>query len=221
MPTADTVHAVLAVKQLARAKSRLAERFSPGERARLVLAMLTDTVVAVHAAGLASVTVVTPDCDVAATAELLGAFITADPAATKPVGLNAALQAATAAVRHRAGAVNVLALQADLPALHGHELTDMLAAVPATRRAFVADHAGAGTTALWCGAENLALAPRFGPDSARRHLASGAVPLLGAWPGLRRDVDTTADLTAAAALGVGSATAALLHDLVNTPAAGG
>lgn len=221
MPSADTVHAVLAVKPLDRAKSRLAERFCADERARLVLAMLTDTVTAVRAAGVASVTVVTPDCDVAATAELLGAFVTPEPVAANPIGLNGALRAAAAAVALREGSVNLLALQPDLPALRAHELTAMLAAAPAQGRALVADHAGVGTTALLASTGKPALAPRFGPDSARWHLASGAVALLGGWPGLRRDVDTIADLAAATALGVGPATAALLHDLVNTPAAGG
>lgn len=37
-----------------------------------------------------------------------------------------------------------------------------------------------------------------------------ALPLRGAWPTLRRDVDTAADLAAAARLGLGPRTAALL-----------
>jgi 2-phospho-L-lactate guanylyltransferase len=54
------------------------------------------------------------------------------------------------------------------------------------------------------------LEPRFGADSAAVHKAHGAVRLDGDWPGLRRDVDTEADLTAAAALGLGRHTAATL-----------
>ena len=44
--------------------------------------------------------------------------------------------------------------------------------------------------------------------SAARHRASGAVALDGAWPSLRRDVDTPADLAAALRLGVGAHTRA-------------
>jgi 2-phospho-L-lactate/phosphoenolpyruvate guanylyltransferase len=47
------------------------------------------------------------------------------------------------------------------------------------------------------------LDPHFGPGSAVAHAASGARPLDGDWPSLRRDVDTPADLTAAARLGLG------------------
>ena len=53
----------------------------------------------------------------------------------------------------------------------------------------------------------VALAPRFGTDSARRHRDSGAVELTGAWPGLRHDIDTPEDLAQARRLGLGAATA--------------
>jgi 2-phospho-L-lactate guanylyltransferase len=208
----DSVHAVIAVKHLDRAKSRLADRLPPGARSRLVLAMLSDTVSAAVATGLGSITVVTPDPDVAASVRPLGATAYPDPLAATD-GLNTALTAAAAAVYRRAGAVDVLALQADLPALRPRELAAMVAAAPATGRAFVADHAGRGTAALLVRAGSGALTPRFGPDSARKHLASGAADLAGDWPGLRMDVDTGADLERAVALGVGPATAALLKDI--------
>ncbi|MEV5393651.1 2-phospho-L-lactate guanylyltransferase, partial [Nocardia farcinica] len=83
---------------------------------------------------------------------------------------------------------------------------------PRGGRAIVTDHAGTGTAALLVrdGGE---LAPAFGPDSARRHIAAGAVDLPGEWPGLRRDVDTAADLERAVELGAGSSTRALLRDI--------
>jgi 2-phospho-L-lactate guanylyltransferase len=52
------------------------------------------------------------------------------------------------------------------------------------------------------------LRPAFGPGSAARHVADAVT--LDAAPGLRCDVDTAADLQAAAELGVGPATAAAL-----------
>ncbi|MBF6173717.1 2-phospho-L-lactate guanylyltransferase [Nocardia blacklockiae] len=214
----DTVHAVIAVKHLDRAKSRLADRLPTGDRSRLVLAMLSDTVCAALTAGLGSVTVVTPDQAVAAAVRELGADAHPDPetvAATPPAGadngLNTALAAGAAAVRARHGAVDLLALQADLPALRPDELTDMLATAPAGR-ALVADHAGRGTAALLV-RDGVELNPLFGGDSARRHRDSGAKELPGDWPGLRLDVDTEADLERAVALGVGPATAAVLESI--------
>ena len=69
----------------------------------------------------------------------------------------------------------------------------------------VADRLATGTAAL-C-AFGTALDPQFGSDSSARHRRSGAIELTGAWPGLRCDVDTPADLAAARRLGVGAATA--------------
>src|SRR6266511_3378610 len=83
------------------------------------------------------------------------------------------------------------------------------AASSAGGRAYVADASGTGTvllTAPW----GRDLDPRFGPGSSAAHARSGATPLSGDWPGLRRDVDTPADLLAAVALGVGPYTSELL-----------
>ncbi|MEU6560548.1 2-phospho-L-lactate guanylyltransferase [Nocardia nova] len=217
----DAVHAVIAVKNLDRAKSRLADRLPAPARARLVLAMLSDTVAAALAAGLGSVTVVTPDERVATAVTALGAVVHPDPAPAPPAdasesgdGLNAALASAAAAVRDRHGTVDLLALQADLPAVHADDLVSVLATAPPTGRAVVIDHTGRGTAALLVRASgHAALMPRFGPDSARRHRESGAVELLGTWPGLRLDVDTAADLDRAIEIGVGPATVALLRDI--------
>lgn len=208
----DAVHAVIAVKNLEHAKSRLAEELPPADRSRLVLAMLSDTVRAALAAGIGSVTVVTPDSGVAAAVRALGAAVHPDPEADVD-GLNAALADAAEAVRARHGAVELLALQADLPALRPDQLTDMLAAAPATGRALVADHTGQGTAALLVRDGTAPLTPLFGPDSARRHADSGAKGLDGDWPGLRLDVDTPADLRAAVTLGPGPATTALLRNI--------
>ncbi|GAB2708333.1 2-phospho-L-lactate guanylyltransferase [Nocardia thraciensis] len=225
----EAVHAVIAVKHLDRAKSRLADRLPTGQRSRLVLAMLSDTVTAAVAAGLGSVTVVTPDDEVAAAVRELGAAVHPDPtdlagsangdlarpddAARRPTdGLNVALTAAAAAVREHHGPVELLALQADLPALCPGELSDMLASAP-PGRAIVADHAGHGTAALLVRDGLAPLDPLFGPDSARRHIASGAKDLEGDWPGLRLDVDTEDDLHRASALGVGPATATVLRTI--------
>lgn len=232
----DAVHAVIAVKNLDRAKSRLADRLPARERSRLVLAMLSDTVAAALAADLCSVTVVTPDQRVAAAVRELGAGVHTDPSTAADTdtpepgesgaALNAALASAATAVREQHGDVDLLVLQADLPAVDAAEITSMLIAAPGAGRSVVVDHTGRGTSALLARAPvpartngrgdtgaDAALMPRFGPDSARRHRESGAVALSGHWPGLRLDVDTAADLERAVALGVGAATAAVLQDI--------
>ncbi|WP_067827101.1 2-phospho-L-lactate guanylyltransferase [Nocardia inohanensis] len=252
-----SVHAVIAVKTLGQAKSRLADRLPPPDRTRLVLAMLADTVTAaLTTPGVASVTVVTPDPAVTSLVHELGALALPEPVvlATDPAasarnlyspsesmpataprsagarataalgglkaatsgppptsGLNAALSAGAAAIRQLHGPVDLLALQADLPALRSPELADVLSAA-GPGRSVVADHAGSGTVALLVRG-GAGLEPLFGPDSARRHIAAGAVELLGDWPGLRQDVDTAADLECAAALGVGAATGTLLGEI--------
>jgi 2-phospho-L-lactate guanylyltransferase (CobY/MobA/RfbA family) len=104
----------------------------------------------------------------------------------------------------------VVALTADLPAMRAEDLESALvAAALAGRRAFVPDLEGTGTVLL-ASPSGEALAPHFGPGSAAAHLRSGAVLLDGAWPSLRRDVDTAADLDAAVRLGLGAHTGQVL-----------
>jgi 2-phospho-L-lactate guanylyltransferase len=120
-------------------------------------------------------------------------------------GLNAALRFGADAVagydRPRA------ALAADLPALRPDELTTALSL--AWRRSFVADAEGSGTVLL-AAPPGVPLDPRFGAGSAAAHAASGADALTGDWPGLRRDVDTPADLRAVLELGAGPYTSAVI-----------
>ncbi len=133
--------------------------------------------------------------------------------ATDPDGLNTALTDAANALRHRHGPIELLALQADLPALRPDELSDMLTTAPAVVRSVVVDHTGSGTAALLVRDTAVPLDPRFGPESARRHIAAGAIDLLGDWPGLRLDVDTADDLDRAIELGAGNSTGTVLHDI--------
>ncbi|MFC4126494.1 2-phospho-L-lactate guanylyltransferase [Nocardia rhizosphaerae] len=205
-----TVHAVMAVKHIDRAKSRLAGLLTPEQRGLLVLAMFADTVAAATAVPeVLSLTVVTPDPAVAARAAELGAHVLDEPAGA-PDPLNAALTTGAAAVRDRFGPAHLLALQADLPALRPAELTDLLTVAPDGVRSVIVDHTGTGTAALLVRDTSADLAPRFGTDSARAHRDDGAHALAGHWPGLRHDVDTPADLDAVRALGVGPHTAHIL-----------
>lgn len=202
---AADVALIVAVKRLAAAKTRLAPVFSARTREKVVLAMLVDTLTAAAAvASVGSITVITPDEAAAAAAAELGAAVLADP--TPPDHgdpLNNAIATAERAVAESFS--NVVVLQGDLPALQTQELAEAIAAARHHRRSFVADRPATGTAAL-C-AFGTALDPQFGADSCARHRRSGAIELTGAWPGLRCDVDTPADLAAARRLGVGAATA--------------
>ena len=197
---------IIAVKRLDAAKSRLSALFGSGAREQVVLAMLVDTITAARAVpAVESITVVTPDELAAAAARDLGAAVVADPTPTghrDPLN-NAILAACTAAAPTTS---NIVVLQGDLPALRSDELRDAVAAAAVHPRSFVADRLGTGTSALF--AFGVPADPRFGADSARRHRDSGAVELLGDWPGLRCDIDTPEDLAEARQLGIGAATAA-------------
>lgn len=136
------MHAIVAVKSLRSAKSRLAGELDSDARADLVLAMLHDTLATVAAvSAIDSVTVVTPDPTVAALAYSVGVTVYADPApdAARTNGatprteetLNAALSAAAADIRAKRGVVDLVVLQADLPAMQPSELTEAVAAAEA------------------------------------------------------------------------------------------
>jgi 2-phospho-L-lactate guanylyltransferase len=191
---------VVPVKRLAGAKSRLRGALPAVPHEDLVLALVLDTLDAALACpAVAGVRVVTDEPRIAVPAARAGAGVVPD---TPDAGLNAALAHAAGQLPGRA----VAGLAGDLPALRPAELAGALSA--ATARGFVADASGTGTTLL-AAPPGVPLDPRFGPGSAAAHAASGARPLVGAWPSLRQDVDTPSDLWAAARLGLGPRTAAL------------
>lgn len=213
----STAHVVIAVKDLAAAKTRLADAFADADRARLVVAMFRDTVDAARAVNaVGTVTVVTPDPAVSAAADELGARVVAEPcdnASHDSVArLNSAFRAAASVVRAE-GTDDIIALQADLPALRSEELAEAYELAAEGARSVVSDHHGTGTAALISKSRGGDFMPLFGPASARRHRESGAAELTGAWPGLRLDVDTIDDVRRAHALGVGENTAAVLRSL--------
>ena len=208
---------IIAVKRLTAAKSRLSALFDADARERVVLAMLVDTITAARdAPGVRSVTVVTPDPRASRAARDLGAGVVADLTdPNHPDPLNNAILAACLPVS--ATTPNIVVVQGDLPALRSVELSAALAEAAQHRRSFVPDRQGTGTAALF--AFGVPLDPRFGVDSARRHRESGAVELVGTWPGLRCDIDTPDDLAEARILGLGAATAAAVQ--VTVPQASG
>jgi 2-phospho-L-lactate/phosphoenolpyruvate guanylyltransferase len=201
---------VVPAKRLAVAKTRLRPLTSGREDADrahrdLVLALLADTVAAaVTCPSVDAVVVVTDDPAAAGVVRDLGARTVGDE---PDRGLNPALEHGA----RSASGPAVAALSSDLPALRPDELASALAAASGAVRAFVADAQGTGTTLLT--AVGTDLRPRFGARSAEAHLAGGAVPLSGDWPGLVRDVDTEADLRTALQLGAGPRTTSLAMQL--------
>lgn len=192
--------AVIPVKPLPVAKTRLRGAVPDTIHSALVLAMARDTVAAVLACPLVDrVLVVSDDQLVRDAVTALGAHCVPDE---PDAGLNAA-------IAFGAGGTTgpIAVLTADLPALRPDDLTEALTAAAAGGRfsGYVPDADGTGTVLLTA-ASAAALTPRFGPGSAAAHQAAGVRRLEGAWPSLRRDVDTAADLDRACELGLGTFT---------------
>jgi len=186
--------AVVPVGALGSAKSRLAPVLGREAASRLALAMLEDVLEALLAVpALERVAVVTPDAEVAAAAEGMGALalLRDDP------GLNPAIEAACAELAEKRddGSLVVLgdvagALPADLA---------RLVASSASRGVRLAPAADGGTAALLRRPFDV-IPARFGRDSARAHQEQAsrdgvpfeALPL----PSLRVDLDSAEDLDA-------------------------
>ncbi len=206
---------VVPVKRLAVAKTRLRPALPGVEHDRLVLAMCRDTVTAaLRCSAVGRVVAVTDDPLAGPALLAAGAHVIADEPGA---GLNPALEHGAAAATRLAPADPVAVISADLPALRPADLAAALTAATGHRRAFVRDVGGTGTTLLAALAGE-PLGAAYGPDSGRAHAASGAVELEGEWPSLRRDVDTAADLAAAAELGLGPHTTAVLGNVARMQA---
>jgi 2-phospho-L-lactate/phosphoenolpyruvate guanylyltransferase len=203
---------VVPVKRLALAKTRLAE-VAGEHRIELALAFALDTTTAALACdAVRAVVVVTDEPDAAQALAGVGALVIDDE---PDAGLNPALlHGADVAVQAHPGTA-VGALSADLPALRPDELRAALAAAPQIGAAFVRDAQGSGTTTLLA-RRRRDFVPAFGPGSAAAHLLAGARELHGdAFPSLRHDVDTAADLAKALEAGVGRYTASVVRRLAS------
>ncbi|MDQ6522370.1 2-phospho-L-lactate guanylyltransferase [Nocardioides sp. LHD-245] len=197
---------LLPVKSPGTGKSRLST-LPDQHRARLAAAFAVDVVDAcLRADGVAGVLVVSDDGAFATRLAARGAATCADPGG----GLNAALRHAAAYLRTRRPDLRPVALCGDLPALLPSDLAAALADARSRRGpCFVRDADGTGTTLY--SAEYADFEPRFGPGSAAAHAGSGARPLAGELPTLRRDVDDVDGLAAAIALGTGPSSAEVLR----------
>jgi 2-phospho-L-lactate guanylyltransferase len=188
---------VIPTKALPEAKSRLLPASADASaHRRLVEAIRADTVAAAAAAPVVARVVLVADRPAGP-----GVLVQTEP------GLNPALREAAELAATSWPEDGVAALVGDLPALRPEELDTALGAAAGHPRAFVRDCAGTGTTLLTVG-PGTSLRPAFGAGSARRHAADAVEVAAG--PGLRHDVDTADDLAAAATVGLGPATRAVL-----------
>ena len=189
--------ALVPVKALAHAKSRLSPPFTPEERADFMLRSLEHVLWAITASGVVAETlVVSPDARVLALAADMGAT----PLPDDSDGLNAALDVARAAAIRR-GADAILAVHADLPRLLPDEIAALVDVLPAPPAVAVArDHTGTGTNALLLAPPDV-LPFAFGPASFARHRAEAARRGLLSIPffatGIAGDVDTPEDMLVA------------------------
>jgi 2-phospho-L-lactate guanylyltransferase len=199
--------ALVPIRGLATAKTRLGPNVDPARRRALVEAMLRRTLEATRdARSIAGTVVVTKDPEVAGLAQ---AHDAAGLVEHLP-GLNEAIDAARSLAVAR-GATAVLVLPADIPGVDAAAIDDLVARATAALTAgasastglvgIVTDRHGRGTNALLLAPPGI-IAPRFGDRSRAAHRASadaaGARWLELDGP-LALDVDTPADLLLAAA----------------------
>lgn len=179
-------------------------------RSALATAFALDTLVAVQRCEVvASAWLVSADASLAAAAERLGIPTIVDPGG--PAGdFNAMLQEVVAGLPIDAD-TPVVVVPADLPALTGADLGEVLRVWNGSGPAFVADAHGSGTTLYVATVTDFA--PRYGVGSREAHLTGGAIEL-PVWLGsVQQDVDDVRDLDAAVSLGVGPNTRAVLSRL--------
>lgn len=187
--------ALVPIKALTAAKSRLAAALDPAARAALTLRALGNVLAALDTPGIAARVVVTPDEAVLRAAGAAGAIGLRQDGE----GLNEGL-AQGRAWAVAAGAEALLIVLGDLPLLARADVGAILDLADRPGVAvFAPDRHGTGTNALLLRPPD-ALPFAFGVGSLARHRAAAATRgLLPRWydaPGTALDLDTPADLAA-------------------------
>jgi len=208
--------ALVPLKDLVQAKTRLAGLLRPSERRALAQAMVQDvlSVLSGHPE-VARVTLLSDDPG----AEMLAANYGCDCLAERDLGasgLNALLEEAVTRLARGTGQP-LLVLHGDLPLLGSDDITAVLAQQRGCGGLVIGcDREGTGTNLL-AFEEGCAVPFRFGPDSCARHLAAaraaGITALVVQRPGIALDIDGPPDMVAlleALDGGVAGETAALL-----------
>jgi 2-phospho-L-lactate/phosphoenolpyruvate guanylyltransferase len=206
---------LIPVKDLARAKQRLAPSLSQEARTLLARAMLEDVFAAV--AGLRApvpVFVVSSDSYALAAARARGWECLPE---ARQISESDSVDAASRVCTAR-GITTLLRLPIDIPLVRPEDIEDVLAACPAAPGAvMVPSRSGSGTNALLRTPPDL-FPSRFGPDSWRLHLEearlTGACIQTLRSPRIELDVDDESDLRELAAReDLGGHTAAALREV--------
>jgi 2-phospho-L-lactate guanylyltransferase len=188
--------AILPIKSFAQAKQRLRYDLASHDRRALVEAMFADALVALgRVSSLERIVVVSGDRVAQRIAAGYGATIVEDDER----GHNTAAARGIASVQED-GIERALLVPGDCPTLSSHDLNVLLTHPAGERSALIVpDRHGTGTNALLLTPPGV-LAPTFGPDSRRRHLADASAAGVPAeiveLDSLGLDVDTPDDLDA-------------------------
>jgi 2-phospho-L-lactate guanylyltransferase len=184
------IAAVIPVKRLSEAKSRLSSRLSAHERALLVTALLRRTIrVLNQIEAIDRIGVATEE------RELVESFHEVDWLPDTG-GLNPSLAhaASWATSMH---ARSVLMLPCDLPLLDGSDVRALLVAGGTAPNITIAPTQDGGTGAILLTPPGV-IAPAFGPDSFRRHVEDARAARISLHTvvrqGFSRDLDSTEDL---------------------------
>ena len=191
----ERIWAIVPIKPLAEAKSRLAPALTPEARRQLTVRLLHHTLsVLTQVETLAGVLVVSADDAVGRIAQAHDAAFLPEPEAP---GLNVSLTVA-ADQAQAWGATGVLIVPGDLPQLDVASLEAVLTAAPTSPAlVIVPDRRERGTNVLLLKPPDL-LPFRYGPGSFRRHLALAGArdvqPIVRRFPNLAIDADLPQDL---------------------------
>lgn len=204
--------AVVPVKELNRAKERLASRLPPALRRELMLAMLEDVLAALAATpGLAGLAVVTVDRAAGGLAAEYGARVIEAGARDGHTGA----VASAAKLLAEEGRSGMLTVPGDIPLVTPGEIASLVAAHRPTPAFTIAPSRDErGSNAVICSPPD-AVPLRFGDDSFFPHLraaeTSGIRPTVLRLPGIALDIDTPEDLAAFSLVPSPTRARALLH----------
>jgi len=187
--------AVVAIKTLDQAKSRLAPVMGPADRRALVLEMLRHTLSVLRSSdGLQGIVVIGPDPEVGEVALAYGVEFLPESGVG---GLNGALAQARASMSVRQ-AQGMLVIPGDLPQLRLSSIRELVRLAVPRGVVIAPDRRELGTNALLVTPPDV-IPFCFGPDSFRQHLAAaeaaGVTPIVVRSPDLAMDVDVPEDLS--------------------------
>jgi 2-phospho-L-lactate guanylyltransferase len=188
----ESIVAIVPMKPLANSKTRLAHRFSPGQRADLVMAMLRRVIMAIRGTSISMLWIVGGDQRVRSMAGNL------DGLWLEELGrnLNDTLGKAFEQAFERGS--SALYVAGDLPFLKASDLHTMLQASRRRQNITLAPARRDGGTNAMLLPLGVAFRPQLGPSSFTKHISRAAALEISvaicSSPGLGLDLDTTEDL---------------------------